>query len=557
MPKFISIDLDSQGIFAVGGTASRGQARVEQAIAWSGPETEGGPPILTAETATRIGEQLRDRLRAAGVANAPVVVTIGRDRVVLKELRYPAVPPPEEPNIVRFQALKELSDSPDDIVLDYVPLSNGAPTGERRSMAVAVRKDLFNAIQTMCTAANLKLAAVTPRPYALAASLSQAFATGAVTPPESKADAVAVFAVGPGGGEFTVTRNGEVTFTLAVPAPVVASEPMLLVQVRRNLTTYAGSNPEHPIQALYVAEADGRWSEKLRSALGIPVHAYDPLGGAVPAVPEPARGRFAAAAGMLAAGAGEIPINFVTPRQPKADADPNKNRILIAALAAMLILGIGGAVGYFLLDSASDNIARLTQEREDKQKRFTDMEPNAKRLDAAKQWLGRRVVWLDELYDMTDRFPHTSNFYASSFAGKANPLETKTGKQAGTNATLNLKVAARSLEPVDTLLSSFDRENTNPKSKVYVDPTKNPGAITQYDKEARESTITVKVNSRLTDAFTWTNPKGFVPPQRKNYPPPAASAKEKDPKTPKEPDGSEEGSDNVAPPPKEKPGGGE
>src|SRR5207248_11732675 len=133
---------------------------------------------LPSETAKLIGERLRDRLRAAGVAPAPVLVSVGRGRVILKELRYPAVPPADEPSVVRFQALKELSDAPDDLVLDYTPLSNGAAEGERRSTAVVIRKELFAAIQQMCAAANLRLVAVTPRPYAVAAGLARGFAAG-------------------------------------------------------------------------------------------------------------------------------------------------------------------------------------------------------------------------------------------------------------------------------------------------------------------------------------------------------------------------------------------
>ena len=122
-------------------------------------------------------------------------------------------------------------------------------------MAVVIRKELFAAIQQMCAAANLKLVAVTPRPYAIAAGLTRAFATGAVPPPESKTEAVAALLLGPAGGEFTVARGGEVIFTRDVPGPVATSEPMLLGEVRRNLTMYAGSAPGHPVQGLYVAEA--------------------------------------------------------------------------------------------------------------------------------------------------------------------------------------------------------------------------------------------------------------------------------------------------------------
>ena len=185
MSKFIAIDLAPDGIYVVAGSARGGHAKVEHALSWT--EADGAaPPQLSRETARQIGEQLRDKLKAAGIPNAPVLVSVARGRVILKELRYPAVPPTEEPAVVRFQAMKELSDSPEDVVLDYAPLSNGSPEGERRSMAVVIRKELFSAIQQMCAAANVRLAAVTPRPYAIAAGLNRAFATGAVPRPNRR-----------------------------------------------------------------------------------------------------------------------------------------------------------------------------------------------------------------------------------------------------------------------------------------------------------------------------------------------------------------------------------
>jgi hypothetical protein len=551
--KYISIDLEPQGLFAVGGTTTRSGARVEQAVAWAGTEAEGGPPPLTAETARRIGEQLRDRLRAAGVAHAPVVVTVGRDRIVLKELRYPAVPPHEEPNVVRFQALKELSDSPEDIVLDYVPLTNGAGTGERRSMAVAVRKDVYAAIQAMCAAANLKLAAVTPRPYAIAAGIGRAFESGAAPAPESKADAVAVLTLGPGGGEFTVVRGGEVTFTLAVPAPVVASDAMLLSQVRRNLTTYASSNPGHPVQALYVADMYHGWAERFRPALGIPVHAFDPLGEAAREIPEELRGRFAGAAGLLAARGGTLPINFVSPRQPRADADPKKNQILVVALAALILVAVGGFGGWWVLSAAEENVARLTQERDEKKQAFEKSEPDRKRLEAADKWKARRIVWLDELYDMTARFPVAGGFYASNFTGKSlPPVAPKSGAKQDpkqdNQGTVSVKVASRNTEVINLLLSDIEGDNpkNDPKIKYYLGVKKAPGnTAPTWDPNAQEATISASVNARPPSAYTRF--PSFEPPSRKGYPPQVAPPKDTRPKETTEP-----AEPAVAPAPKDK-----
>ncbi|MCE9567230.1 MAG: pilus assembly protein PilM [Planctomycetes bacterium] len=471
MSKFIAIDLDAQGIFVVSGTARSGHAKVEQAVAWSGTEADGGPPALTSETAKRIGEQLRERLKAAGMSQAPAIVAVPRDRVVLKELRYPHVPLPEEPNVVRFQALKELSDAPEDVILDYVPLAGDTAAGERRSMAVAIRKDLYRAIQQMCEAANIRLVAVTPRPYALAAGLSRAFTTSTVPAPESKADAVAMLTIAPGGGEFTVTRSGEVVLTRSVAGPVLASEAMLLGEVRRNLTMYAGANPGQPVQGLYVAEADGRWATRLRASLGIPVHAHDPLAGEVPSVAEEIRGRFAGAAGLLAARAvGDPPINFAEPRQPKPEADPAKKQILIAVLAALIFVGGGALVGFFALTGK----ALPTDPKTGKQENQAAVEVK-----------------------LSAKNPEPVN-------------------------ELLAKIEADSIDPAP-------KNPKDPKGppKFYVGADKTTGGASPGEAGARDYVVFARVNNRPADKFTRA-PAGFTQPSRKGYPPVKEVVKEKE-----------------------------
>ena len=70
MSKYIAIDLAPEGVFVVAGTARGGQVKVEQALSWTDADGEA-PPLLTADTAKHIGEQLRDRLRAAGSPRRP------------------------------------------------------------------------------------------------------------------------------------------------------------------------------------------------------------------------------------------------------------------------------------------------------------------------------------------------------------------------------------------------------------------------------------------------------------------------------------------------------
>ena len=475
----------------------------------------------------------RERLNAVGVSQAPVLISIPRDRVILKELRYPAVPLPEEPNVVRFQAMKELTDSPEDVILDYVPLSNGSSEGERRSMAVAVRKEFFAAIQALCAAANLKLAAVTPRPFCFAAGLNRAFATGSAPRPENS-DPFAILTLSPGGGEFTVIRPGtvsgsnDVTFTRTIPAPSLTSETELLAGVRRNLSMYAGANPGQPIQALYVAEPEGRFVNRLRGALGIPIHAYDPLAGVTSTVPESNHGRFAGAVGLLAAnGLGQLPINFVTPRQPKVEKDPKQKQLLLGAGLGALIVLAGLGYGMVMVNDKENELAELQKKKADLEETVTQLEPDNKRLDAANQWLARRVVWLDMLYDISDQIQYTDGMLVKSYTAKAVQPDPRTGKQDG-QATVDIKLTAHSYYPVEALMASMDADNTDPKMKYYNIRDKNIAKMAQGDAEAKEYNLPILVNSRPPTQFTRF--PSFATPPRWGYPPIVIPPKEQNPR---------------------------
>lgn len=509
MANFIAIDLDPQGLFAVAGSA-RGAAKVTHALAWAADETDPAP-ALTADTAKALGEGLRDRLRAAGVAPAPVLVSVGRDRIILKELKYPPVAPIEEPALVRFQAMKEMSESPEDVVLDYAPL--GESNGERRSMAVVVRKDIFNAIQAMCQAAGLKLAGVTPRPYAVAAGMARAFAAASAPAPADKGDAFAALTLGPAGGEFTVVRRGEVSFTLAIPAPVAASESLLVAQIRRNLVAYAGQHPGHPITAVYVAEVGGVWADRLAAALSVPVHAFDPLAGSVPGVEGRLRGRFAGAVGLLAGRAADaLPINFAQPRQPRTEGDPAKRRLAVFAGGAALVAIVLLACGVVYAHLQSGRVDELARRRDELKAEVERGATDAARLKAIDAWSGREVNWLDEMYELAARMPADDSVRVNDLTATS-VAPDKNGKQEA-QAALELKLAATSPAAGARFSDAFVRDNPTP-NKYYVGTGISIGGLlsaTGGSKHNQSVTIRTKVNRR--DPAQYTQTTRFTPPRR-------------------------------------------
>lgn len=519
MSNFIAIDLEAGGVYAVSG-AARGAAKVQHALAWTGADGDP-PPALTLDTARAFGEALRAKLKATGGPPAPVLVSVGRDRVILKEVKHPPVPPTEEPALIKFQAVKEMSDAPDDVVLDYVPLGQVTdPAAERRAMAVVLRKEVFHAIQAMCAAAGLKLAGVTPRPYAVAAGLGRAFASGAAPAPERKTDTVTALTLGAGGGEFTVVRDGEVVLTLAIPAPVLASETMLVAQLKRNMAVYAGQNPGHPIGAVYLAEVGPGWAGRLAAALGVPVHDYDPLDGAAPDVPEHLRGRFAGAVGLLAAqGAGALPINFAAPRQPKVTGDPGKRRLVFVAAVAVLLLACGGALGAFFRMETGKDVDALTAERDALKETIDKGATDTKQADAVDMWAKRRVVYLDELHDLADRMPADDSLRVTSFVATPGAIN-KDGKQT-TQANLELRVAATASQPVTDLVSAFDKDNPAQEkgkpavNKYYVGTTPTGGGpLTGAAVGRHTQGFTVRTQINYREPNKYDRRPTFTPPKR-------------------------------------------
>jgi Tfp pilus assembly PilM family ATPase len=458
LARFLAIDADAHGLFVAAATLkSGGGVAVEQALA----VTDEAAP-LTPANAAGLGARLKGLLREAGIKPAPVLLCVGRDRVIPKAVRHPPTAPAEEPAVVRFQALRDLTESPDDVVMDYTPIGEQT-LGERQALAVFVRKQEVQAARQFCEAAGLKLAAVTPRPFAAVAAARNAFATGAASPPDDPAGPIAVVTLGDRGGEFTVGRNGDLAFSRTIPTHALSGEPALVAELKRNLAVYAGQNPAAPVEAVYLAEPDtpgSGWAGRVRAALHLPVYAFDPLAGSAEAVPAALRGRFAGPVGLLAArsASAALPINFVQPRQPRAEPGKARPRVLLAALAGVLFLALGGVLAFLEMEKAGRAVRDRIVQRDDLDAQLKQFEADRKRLEAVDELAKRQVVVIDELHDLTDRIPDVDRVKVTEFDLAALPppkKETRPGvpapaarRNAPPPPVATLKVALRSSDPV-------------------------------------------------------------------------------------------------------------
>ena len=455
MARFLALDWDAGQIHLLAATQIKGGVKFDRALSW----TEELPP--TAATAPGIGQRLKEHLKEAGISPAPLVVAIGRDRVILKEVRYPAVPAHEEPGVVRFQAVKELTDPADEVTIDYQAGDAPEPSGERKALAVAIRKDVLAAYRAIATAAGVKVVAAAPRAFGVIACLQRT-----ANPAPDPGTAFAVLTAGEKGGEFAVARGDFLAFARPLAGTALASDAALLGEIRRNLAVYAGQAPQHPIRALYVAEGDSGTlgiGDRLRDTLAIPVLRFDPLGGEQAPAGATA-GSFAGIAGLLQLkGRGKgLPINFVKPREPKPPADPNRRLWTRVAVAAGVLLLIGGGLGYMQVAKLDAQVKDRQTTKNDLDSRLQMLDQDERRIAAVDQWQKSEIVWLDEFYNLTARFPEVRNLRLTEFTAEPLPLPVaQPGKPidpAKPVALVKLKGLNGDDAPLRTLKAALDTD---------------------------------------------------------------------------------------------------
>jgi hypothetical protein len=449
LARFLALDWDHNQLHVVLANVGGGGVRVLRAATWA----EDARPA----NAAAAGERLKERLKEAKIPAAPVLACLGRDRIIVKEVRHPAVPPHEEPAVVRFQALKELTGAAEDVVLDYTPYGEGSH-GERRAMVLVAKRADVSAYQELCKAAGLKLAGVTPRPFGIATCIERLAGTSVLTPKPEPADgAVAVLAVAEGWAEICITRGGVLLLARSlVPGPNLAAE------VRRSLAVYAGQSGDQPVRAAYVAGGadNAGLRERLHNLTELPVHILDPFAGSEePDQPAPdKRGAFVGLVGLLHLRAGKagLPVNFVAPKQPKPPEDPNRRKLVLGAGAAVAVVALVGLLAFLEINKMDRKVRDQQALNRQLQEQLDLAEEDDKRYASVKAWADSTVNKLDELYDLTDRFPDPDASRIRLTLLTLNDVDRPAGAKDKHVARLTLKgVCGDENQPVNQFMQNF------------------------------------------------------------------------------------------------------
>lgn len=428
--RFLAIDWDHEQLCVVEAVRKGGKTVVRRAFRW--PEKLGPNPV-EAEDA---GLRLRQRLKEAHVSPAPVIYAVGRDRVIIRDVRFPSVPDNEVPALVRMQAAKDLPFPADEAVIDYTvsKAANGNGNGERRALAVILRKELLKSIQKTITVAGLKLEGLSLRPFGIVASGESVVRrlNGAA------GDAVALLALNNGSSEFCIAREGELLFSRVVgtaPGANDGSMTAYVPELRRTLAAFGGQYPQLTVKTMLLAGvAPNNGKEDLERALQLDVVPLDPLEQVeVKNISDADRGVFAGMIGLLqsAGSPHRLPVNFLSPKRPEPPKSHAKWLVLAGVALFLMVLAGGGVVYWNQASEADRQIAELEAEKQLVMKKVQAFGDVDKRMKAVEDQTGNELIILDEIYNLIARFPDVPGVrvveYSYTAIEKTDPRPTRTG----------------------------------------------------------------------------------------------------------------------------------
>ena len=329
MARYLALDWDHNQLHVVLANVSGGTVRVLRAAVWpeEAPLTAGRRPAASASASRRAWPRRRSPPPRCSPASAAIASSSRTSAI-------PAVPAHEEPAVVRFQAVKELTGAADEVVLDYTPVGDG-PSGDRRALVLVAKREQVDAYQELCQAAGLKLAGITPRPFGLATCIERLAGTTVLTPPPEPADGARWPCwpwptAGPSSASAAAARccwRARWCRGRTWPPRCAAAWPS------------TPGRPTRPAGPRRLRRRRRRQRRPPRAPAQPHRAARSTCSTRSPAPSEPdqpapdKRGGFVGLVGLLylrGSRAG-LPVNFVHPKQPRPPQDPNRRKLVLVA----------------------------------------------------------------------------------------------------------------------------------------------------------------------------------------------------------------------------------
>jgi Tfp pilus assembly PilM family ATPase len=348
---------------------------------------------------------LAAQITAANVGKSDAVVLVGRTGCQLRTLNVPKVPAEELPEIVRFQAMRQLSNINQDSAIDFVVISESDEHGIEVLVAV-LSPQLLKQIQQTVGRAGLDLHRILLRPFATATLVSRNADADEIQllVDQTQREADLILLKG---------RSPLTTRTIRLAANDKDYAKLLVGEIRRTL---AAANNQGFAVDLKRLTLTGSPSEMRESAahvsaeLKVPVDVLDPF--SLPTfsnnlrTPPEQPGHYAALLGAVQQEL--IPqaerVDFVNPRKRTEDHSGKQRAIFYGSLAAIVLLVLV-VLAYIPIHLNGNQIKQLQQEIQASQEFDAKNKEIVSEIAVLDSWVKDEVIWLDEIYYTSYQLP--------------------------------------------------------------------------------------------------------------------------------------------------------
>lgn len=420
MSKNIIIDWQRDSLIVASGETRGGSAHIDSLsvqhirhadadLRQSTPEqsAEGeGLPSLSDDAAQAL-ERAVDEL---GLRKRDATVIVSRDLVEVRTISVPRIEAAELPDLIRFQAQRQLANMGDSWTLDYVLLPDAPGQEMLTALVGAISAVTMQSIEAACERAGLALAHVALRPIEIARF---AVASGELPGPEPSL----VVCMSQQHADLLILVQGQVVQVRSTKLPAQTSQWQTTFsgEVRRSLMAASAQLDHKPLaRVLLIATpaAAEHVAELLAGVIDCPISLIDPskfLSESLASrreLAEHAAHRIAGIAGglTLATAAASERIDF---KDPKKRPPPQKRTrtYLLATAAAVLLIGSGVTWWLGVQRELDEQLARYRSIAAGKKATIELAEQRVAQVQEIDRFLQASPNWLDEMAYMAQQMP--------------------------------------------------------------------------------------------------------------------------------------------------------
>ncbi len=465
----VAFNLENDRLTAVAASAKGSRVVVRAWVSARRPEgTDPNDPAA-------LGRWVADELKQAGLLRVAkrggAVFAVPRGEVVLKRLAMPpGTSEADLPGMVRLQMLRQLTVSPENAAIDFVPLVSPPGSGPV-VLAGALQGDRLAWRRDVVRGAGIRLRRVGLRSAGAVALIAEAA--------QRRGGATMGIALGSGSTEFVVVEDGQLVFARATdlfrpddPAEFESFAQRVAVEAKRTWMSYRVSHDSSEIEAVVVLgtdEAARIIADRCRDSLSLPAEAEDyPRLIEAPAAMTPSqRAEIAPLVGLLAEPVmGRSHLDFANPRRAPDLSAARRQRILVAALGLIVVGGGLMTMARMELTKLERRLDALESDWSETSAQYGAYLRTQTRVEHADRWMRARVNWLDHLAVLSGKLPGPRDALLDRLSGSAGAEVTfalprgKKGLADGSwghavQAAFDLSGTVRRRETADALRAAF------------------------------------------------------------------------------------------------------